>query len=112
MVGFIVQNRDRVMEGRTDDENRQKPSPLETKGAPFRRGRRSPALSAWIAIRLRDPACERWCSFAQFFADVGERPSWRHLMIRDDPTGVFEPSNARWRVAARYRWRRPTARSR
>jgi hypothetical protein len=60
-----------------------------------------------LAIRSRDPVCERWSSFAQFCADVGERPSWRHLLIRDDPTGAFEPGNARWRIAARYRWERP-----
>jgi hypothetical protein len=37
---------------------------------------------------------------------VGTRPTWRHLLIRDDPAGAFGPGNARWRVAARYRWRR------
>jgi hypothetical protein len=34
------------------------------------------------------------------------KPEGRHLLIRDDPTGAFEPGNARWRIAARYRWRR------
>jgi hypothetical protein len=29
-----------------------------------------------------------------FYFDVGPRPSRRHLVIRDDPTGAFEPSNA------------------
>jgi hypothetical protein len=55
---------------------------------------------------------ERWRSFANFYADVGKRPSWRHLVIRDDPTGAFEPGHARWQVARRYRRRRPSARTR
>jgi predicted DNA-binding ribbon-helix-helix protein len=42
----------------------------------------------------------------QLHFDVGKRPTWRHLLIRDDPTGEFGPGNARWRIAARYRWRR------
>jgi hypothetical protein len=29
-------------------------------------------------------------------------------LIRDDPTREFRPGNAGWRVAARYRWARPT----
>ena len=37
---------------------------------------------------------ERWRSFPNFYADVGPRPSWRHLLIRDDPVGEFEPGNA------------------
>jgi hypothetical protein len=55
--------------------------------------------------------CERWRAFSNFYFDVGKRPSWRHLLIRDDPTGVFEPGNARWQVAKWYRRRRPTTRS-
>ena len=58
------------------------------------------------------PPINRWRSFVNFYFDVGRKPTWRHLLIRDDPTGEFGPGNAGWRVAARYRWRRPTARSR
>jgi hypothetical protein len=67
---------------------------------------------AWLAIQSRAEVCERWLSFSNFYFDVGKRPSWRHLLIRDDPTGAFEPGNACWRIAARYRWARPTARPR
>jgi hypothetical protein len=65
----------------------------------------------WLAIQRRGPVCERWKSFSVFYSDVHPKPSWRHLLIRDDPTGAFEPGNARWQVARGYR-RRPTARSR
>jgi hypothetical protein len=67
-----------------------------------RRRRRSPAFSAWLAIQSRGRVCERWRSFAAFYRDVGARPSWRHLLIRDDPSGAFGPGNARWRVARWY----------
>jgi hypothetical protein len=77
-----------------------------------RRGQRPPVFAAWLAIKSRGPICGRWRSFGNFYADVGPRPSWRHLLIRDDPTGAFEPGNARWRIAARYRLVRPTTRSR
>jgi hypothetical protein len=69
-------------------------------------------FAMWLAIQSRGPVCERWRSFGNFYADVGNKPSWRHLLIRDDPTGAFEPGNAGWRIASRYRWRRPTTRSR
>jgi hypothetical protein len=76
-----------------------------------RRGRRSSVFTVWLAIRSRGPIRERWRSFVKFYRDVDRKPSWRHLLIRDDPTGKFGPSNARWRLASRYRWR-PTARTR
>jgi hypothetical protein len=63
-----------------------------------------PEFSAWVAIRSRDPASERWCSFVDFYLDVGPRPSWRHLLIGDDPTGE--------QIGPRYRRRRATARTR
>ena len=71
-------------------------------------GPRSPVFAAWL-VQLRGPVCVRWRSFTNFYFDVGKRPSWRHLLIRDDPTGAFEPHNARRQISGRYRWRRPTA---
>jgi len=65
----------------------------------------SPVFAAWQVIRKRSPLCERWGAFPNFARDVGPRPSWRCLIIRDDPSAEFSPSNAGWRVAERYRWR-------
>ncbi len=40
--------------------------------------------------------CLEWIdSFAQFLADMGERPAGRTL-DRTDPEGNYEPSNCRW----------------
>jgi hypothetical protein len=58
-------------------------------------------LAAWLAILSRGPGCERWRSFAQLYSGVGPRPSWRHLLMRDDPTGAFEPGNADRRLGQR-----------
>jgi hypothetical protein len=70
----------------------------------------SPEFAAWLAIS-RGPVCTRWRCYANFHRDVGPRPDWRCLLIRDNQSAEFSPHNCRWQVAARYRWRRPTART-
>lgn len=39
--------------------------------------------------------CERWREFANFLADMGERPSGKTL-DRINPFGNYEPDNCRW----------------
>src|SRR3990167_9691355 len=45
--------------------------------------------------------CDRWReSFATFLSDVGERPSRKHTIERDDNERDYEPGNVRWATRA------------
>src|SRR5256886_1822387 len=75
---------------------------------------RSRTYKSWISMRQRClnrnnhkwsdyggrgiSVCDRWGSFINFLADMGERPKDKSL-DRKDVNGNYEPSNCRWATA-------------
>lgn len=78
---------------------------------------KSPTYQTWLKMKQRcsDPknpyfhlyggrgivVCDKWVhDFAQFLADVGERPSAKHSLDRINNDAGYEPGNVRWATAA------------
>jgi hypothetical protein len=53
--------------------------------------------------------CERWQSFENFLADMGERPEGKTIDRWPDNNGNYEPGNCRWATPKEQRHNRRDA---
>lgn len=86
--------------------------PTKTHGMTRAGGKRCPTYIAWSTMKNRclNPKsanyayyggrgisiCERWMTFANFLADMGERPRGLTLDRYPNNDGNYEPGNCRW----------------
>jgi hypothetical protein len=59
---------------------------------------KSPAYRVWIRMRARagTKVCKRWQDFRNFLADVGPKPSPKHILRRSRKNGYYSPTNCQW----------------
>ena len=87
------------------------PSPTYHSWQAMRQRCTNPNTVAWKYYGARGiRVCERWQTFVNFLADMGERPAGKTL-DRIDCDGNYEPGNCRWATQAeQIRNRRPMVR--
>ena len=104
--------------------HRQTRLPHGKHGHTRRDGYRSPTYMSWYSMLMRcehtnftvpysrygakgKTVCERWHTFVNFLADMGERPPGTTLDRYPDSDGNYGPDNCRWATSteqARNRW--------